>query len=82
MIGKIIVCELDAEARDALTMHAYRHWEACFDAKKQVERETSDRSPDWHLFHASRIATANREFAKAQRVLDQIQRYSPLVLKE
>lgn len=72
-------CILNAEARDSLVQLAYRAWSGTWDTLKAVKAEKDDGSEDWAAFHQERLNNATQSEAKAQRVLDAIKPYSPLI---
>ena len=50
----------------------YREWAEAYDIQKKVHQEKNDGSRDWHLFHKERIAGANKELEKWEKLLAEI----------
>lgn len=84
-------CELSAEARDVLSMLAYQNWSEAFDTLKWCKEQDIETPAnikiagsieDFRAMKAERLKNAQAAFDKAQRVLDEIKEYSPLVIAE
>ncbi len=87
MAGKIINVPLDVEARNELTMCAYRKWTEALDNLKRSKEMIFDRKVDGDRLsftHSQRscIENAEKDIAKWKAILDQIKIYAPILAKE
>jgi hypothetical protein len=73
-------CELSAEARNDLAAMAYNKWREAFENVQKVKAEKYDGSPDWELLHRERLNNALNNRDRAQRVLDEIKKYAPIIV--